>query len=295
MAESDLLLSIGSRLSVQFVGLNFDAFSKDSKVIMVDIDGAELNKPGIKTDLPIKADAKIFIQKLLSRIDHYQFQDYSEWLEKCRDYKVRYPLITAEHKRNPIDLYYFVHRLDELSRQNHIFVSDAGSSYFVAGQALKFKYGQREITSGAFASMGLSIPLAIGCSIADKDAQILAITGDGSLELNIQELKTMSCYGLNIKLFVINNGGYVSIRNTQDSVCQGRYIGSDQSSGIETLDLQKVSATFELPYFKIEKHDQIDDKLMEVMSSNGPAFVEVVCDNNQKIIEPFQLSSMVKV
>ena len=136
--------------------------------------------------------------------------------------------------------------------------------------------------------MGLTIPLAIGCNTANRDAQILAVTGDGSLELNIQELKTMSFYNMNIKLFVINNGGYVSIRNTQDALFEGRYIGSDQVGCNEMLDFQKVATAFDLPYFNIQRYEEIDDKISKIIGQKGPAFVEVVCDNNQKIIEPLK-------
>ena len=238
MKESDLVLSLGSRLAVPFVGTNLDAFSEDAKVIMVDIDNAELEKPGVKIDLPVQGDVKEVVLRLLEKLKGQNMPDYSSWLERCTGYKEKYPLITEEYKKNPIDLYYFLSRLDALSGENHIFISDAGSSYFATGQALRFEKGQREITSGAFASMGLSIPLAIGSAAARKDMQILAVTGDGSLELNIQELKTMSFYNFDIKLFVINNGGYVSIRNTQDALFGGRYIGSDQADSGELLDFQ---------------------------------------------------------
>ncbi|MCU0666059.1 MAG: thiamine pyrophosphate-binding protein [Candidatus Omnitrophica bacterium] len=285
MKESDFILSLGCRLSVQFVGINFDAFSPESKIAVVDIDEAELSKPGVPIDLPILSDAGTFIKELLARIKGKKLPLYKDWMDKCQGYKDSYPLIRAEHKKNPIDLYYFVDLLDKLSGKDDIFVSDAGSSYYVAGQALTFKDGQREITSGAFASMGLAIPLAIGCSVADNNKQILAITGDGSLELNIQELKTVSYYGLNIKLFVINNGGYVSIRNTQDNVCSSRYIGSDSASGVETLNLRKVADAFGLAYSRIDRHQDIRRKLKSIMLRPGPIFVEVVCDRNQKIIE----------
>lgn len=288
MKESDLILSLGSRLAVPFVGVNLDAFSEDAKVIMIDIDNAELEKPGIRVDVPFQGDAKEVAQKLLERLRGQNIPDYSNWLGKCTNYKDRYPLITEEYKKNPIDLYYFLSRLDAHSGKDHILVSDAGSSYFATGQALKFEKGQREITSGAFASMGLSIPLAIGSAVAKKDMQILAVTGDGSLELNIQELKTMSFYNFNIKLFVINNGGYVSIRNTQDELFDGRYIGSDQESSGELLDLQKIAIAFGLPYFNIQRYEEIDEKILEIISQKGSAFIEVVCDSNQRMVKPLE-------
>lgn len=288
MKQSDLIISLGSRLAIPFAGNNLSAFAKNAKVITVDIDEAELKKPGADFDLAIKADVKNVINKLLNKFSGVKLPDYANWMTKCQFYKENYPLITEGCKRDPIDLYYFVSRLDALAKKKNVFVSDAGSSYYVTGQALHFEKGQREITSGAFASMGLSIPLAIGCAAADKKKQILAITGDGSLELNIQELKTMSYYDLNIKLFVINNGGYLSIRNTQDALCEGRYINSDQKISKEVLDLQKVAKAFDLPYFIIKSHKEIDTKIKQIVSKPGPAFVEVVCDSKQKIIEPIK-------
>ncbi|MHC1729359.1 MAG: thiamine pyrophosphate-binding protein [Syntrophobacteraceae bacterium] len=286
MEQSDVVLALGSRLAVPFVGTQLDAFADDARIIMVDIDEAELTKPGIRLHLPVRADVKHVISALLKKASESPFPSHRQWIETCNTYKKEYPLVNPEQERNPIDLYHFINCLDSRSSERNVFVSDAGSSYYVTGQALRFEKGQREVTSGAFASMGLAIPLAIGCAIADKDAEVLAVTGDGSLELNIQELKTMSLYNLNIKLFVINNGGYVSIRNTQDTLFEGRHIGSAQAKYNEMLDFQKVAAAFDLPYYLIENCEEINSGLSAVLGLPGPAFVEVLCDHNQKIVEP---------
>jgi acetolactate synthase-1/2/3 large subunit len=288
MQQSDLILSLGSRLSVPFLGEKLDAFSKDTKVIMVDIDKSELRKPTIKINLPCWVDVKIFIRKLTRKLKKEKKLDFSTWLEACQGEKSKYPIIGCEKQKNPIDLYYFVSRLDALSGRHHILVDDAGSSYYATGQSFTFEHGQREITSGAFAAMGVAIPQAIGASFADKKAQVLAVTGDGSLELNIQELKTMSYYQRDIKLFVINNGGYVSIRNTQDRICSGRYIGSDQAGCNEILDFRKVAAAFDLSYCLIEDCEKIDQQIGQIITEKGPMLIEVVCDNKQKIIEPIK-------
>src|SRR3989344_6620293 len=136
--------------------------------------------------------------------------------------------------------------------------------------------------------MGLSIPLAIGACVAKKDAQILAVTGDGSLELNVQELKTISYYGMNIKLFVINNGGYLSMRKWQDVYFEGRRIGSDDKTGVESLNLRKIADAFDLNYERIDRWEEIDEKLKKITSDNKPLFVEVVCDSEQKLVEPIK-------
>ena len=152
-----------------------------------------------------------------------------------------------------------------------IFVSDAGSSNYICSQNLRFKKGQRELTSGAFYSMGVALPLAIGASVTEPEAQVIAITGDGSIELNIQELKTMSDNNLNIKLFVINNGGYASIRKSQDDMVGGRYT-DDQ----KVLIFSKVSEAFELPFHQIDDFAILDGRIPEILSSNGPQLIEVL-------------------
>lgn len=289
LKKSDLLISLGCRLAVPFMGTNLNAFSKDAKVIAVDIDELELRKPNIKIDLAIRADVKDIMTSLVNKILTEAMPDYSDWMATCRMIKEKYNLNTIERKRNPIDLYYLFSRIDELSGENDIFVTDAGTSYHIAEQMLKFnKNGQRQITSGAFAAMGLSIPFSVGCGVADENARVIVLTGDGSLELNIQELKTISYYGLNVKVFIMNNGGYAVIKNKQEKLFGGRYIGSDRTKTEESLNLEKVAVAFDLPYFRIEKYEEIDNTISSVFRKNGPAFVEVVCDANQKLIESYE-------
>jgi len=287
MSSADLILALGCRLSVQLVGHRFDAFAENAKVVMVDIDPAELAKPGVRIDLPILADVKHFLTAVLNRPVRSSPANTSPWLQSCQKLKSGNPMVTSDQQRNPIDLYYFMSRLDAASSGRHIMTTDAGSNYYVGGQVYQFERGQREVTSGTFAAMGLSIPLAIGASVARPDAQVLAVTGDGSLELNIQELKTMSHYGLDIKLFVINNGGYVSMRNWQDGYFEGRRIDTAENTGAGTLNFRNVARAFDLDYEVIDRHENIDPILKRITSKNGPLLVEVVCDSNQKIISPF--------
>jgi acetolactate synthase-1/2/3 large subunit len=148
---------------------------------------------------------------------------------------------------------------------------------------LKLREGQRELTSGAFYSMGVALPLAVGAAVTEPKAQVIAITGDGSIELNIQELRTVSHNNLNIKLFVLNNGGYASIRQSQDDMVGGRY-----TDDTEVLNFSKISDAFELPYHVLVNYHELDEKIPEILDADGPALIEVVCDQNQKIIEPFE-------
>lgn len=284
LSKADLVIVLGARLSVPFVGQNLDLFNKKAKIVVVDIDEAELKKPGVKIDISINCDLKIFIKKFLHLNKKTPIR--KDWLKYCLDIKKNHPMVTNFMKKDPIDLYYFMSRLDTKASAKNVLVTDSGSNYYIGGQVWEFENGQREITSGAFGAMGLSIPMAIGVSVADKRKQILAVTGDGSLELNIQELKTMSYYKLNIKLFVINNGGYVSMRRWQDTIFKGRRIGSDEKTGVPVLNLKNVALAFDLNYEIIESWKDIDNKLDEIMSKTGPLFIEVVCDNKQALINP---------
>ena len=187
-----------------------------------------------------------------------------------------------------MDLYYFMERLGELSKKNHILITDAGSNYYIGGQVWKYKNNQREVSSVTNAAMGLSIPLSIGAAVASPESQVLAVTGDGSLELNIQELKTISHYKFNIKIFVINNGGYVSMHNWADSLFKGRRLDTTNDTGEGTLNLKSVAKAFDLDHFLISDHKAVDKSLKKIFTSNKPLFVEVVTDNKQIIYDAFK-------
>ena len=288
MNQADLVIALGCRLAVQFVGHNFEAFSPDAKIVAVDIEEAELKKPGLSIDLPVHSDVKPFLEKFNQKCADQAHPDWGSWLEHCRHLVKTHPMLLPEQHRNPIDLYYFMSRLDALSGSNHVLVTDAGSNYYTGGQVWRFENGQREVTSGTNAAMGLSIPLAIGASVANSEGQVLAVTGDGSLELNIQELKTISHYGFNLKLFVINNGGYVSMRKWQDTFFEGRRIDTAEATGVGTLNLERIAQAFDLNYVLIDKYEEVDEKLTEIMADTDPLFVEVVTDDRQVIVEAFQ-------
>ena len=287
MNSSDLVLSLGCRLAPQLVGLDFEAFDK-AEIIMVDIDKAEIDKLKDFVDFSIRSDVQLFLEEINNKSSGMSFPSWDNWINYCNDLKNDNPIVVESQKKNPIDLYYFMKILGEISHEKNVLVTDAGSNYYVGGTVWNFENGQREICSGTNAAMGTTIPLAIGCAVAEPDFQILAVTGDGSLELNIQELKTISHYSYNIKLFVINNGGYVSMKKWQDDVFDGRRIDTSESTGAGTLNLKKIADAFDLDYIKIDDYKKINDQLIELMSNPNPVFVEVVTDNQQRIIEAFR-------
>ncbi|NQV73992.1 thiamine pyrophosphate-binding protein [bacterium] len=287
LLNADVIIAVGCRLSVQLAGHDLEHFSSDAKVVMIDIDSAEIEKFGERIALPIVADAKDFLRSVLSDLSPTSSPSWEDWRTRCKNLKSTGKISAAQRESNPMDLYFFMTQLDRVSGPQNIFITDAGSNYYVGGQVYNFEHGQREVTSGTFAAMGTSLPLSIGAAVASPEKQILAVTGDGSLELNIQELKTISYYALNVKVFVINNGGYVSMRNWQDSFFEGRRIGSDDETGAEGLDFRAVAQAFGLDYMLLDSAESVVEDLSSLISNPGPMFIEVLCDTEQKIVQPF--------
>jgi len=285
MREADVILIIGSSFTHAYAGDSYDSYNQDAKLIMVNIDDSETTKPGLKLDITLNIDVKQF---LITANNLYKKNDFnfSNWLSRCKYLHENLPSVDDSMAKNPINSYYFVECLNKVSKENHIFVNDAGSSNYICSQALRLKKGQRELTSGAFYSMGIALPLAIGASATEKDAQVIAITGDGSIELNIQELRTLSQNNLDVKLFIINNGGYASIRKSQDEIVGGGRYTDDE----EVLNFENVAKAFELDFEIIDNYETLETDLATILSKSGPALIEVVCDSKQVIIEPFNLN-----
>lgn len=283
MEQADLVLSLGSSLAHSFVGEARDAFSPSATIVMVDLDEAELTKSGQRVDLPVRADVGQFIGELLDALPNADLPTFGPWLAECQDLKAAHPVLPPEKCGDPINSYHLVQRLEAHSNSGHIFVSDAGGSYYATGQALTFDGGQRELTAIAFATMGIALPLAIGGVTADPSAEAICLSGDGSIELNIQELRTIAQYDLPVKVFIINNGGYSSIRHSQDEFCDGNYT---DDAGV--LNFEKVADAFGLPFARIGTVADLDPVIARVLAKTGPVLVEVLCDTQQQIVAPLR-------
>jgi acetolactate synthase-1/2/3 large subunit len=282
LVESDLIISLGCRLAPTLVHGDPENFGKDAKLVSINNDSNELNNPLYKFKLSINSDLNNFFKSFNKLISKNKLIKNSKWLNHCNFIKKNNEIENIKSKSNPIDLYRFMYDLCEYSKPRSILITDAGSNYYIGGQAWKFRKKQVEISSVANAAMGLSIPLSIGAAIASKK-QVLSVTGDGSIELNIQELKTISHYKLNIKTFVINNGGYVSMKKWQDNFFEGNRLDTEETSGVGTLNFKNIAKAFDLRYFLITKASEIKEKLMQIQKDNQPCLVEVVTDPNQKI------------
>lgn len=283
--NADLILSIGCRLAIPFTGYEYDLFGREAKKVAVDIDDIELQKDTIKLDIAIQADARQFFVALLQGITKHPIKEKMAWVLKCRHWKNKYPIITeATIKEKPICTYNLFEKLSVLLDEKSIIIADAGTVYHILSQVHQVKYGQKVITPAALGTMGFSLPLGIGAYYAAPKSTIVAVTGDGSLQMNIQELQTVVHNNIPIKLFVVNNGGYVSIRNTQNTYFNGRYCGAGPTSGVSCPDLEKVAYAYGIRYMCLRERTDLTEKLKNVLDYSGPIICEVFTDTDQQII-----------
>jgi acetolactate synthase-1/2/3 large subunit len=279
--NADVVLVLGSRLSVALTGFEYDLFMRDAKVIVVDIDSKEHQKNTVKIDKFINCNLQSFFKKINNQSIRL---DTNEWIDKCNQWKDKWPVCESKYENDEkINKYTFIDHLCKYLKSDTAVVSDAGSSYYVTSQALRIKDKQRYITSGAQADMGFTLPAAIGTCFAKK-GEVVGITGDGSFQMNIQELQTMVHYKLPLKLFVWNNNGYLSIRATQRKFFDGRAIGTDKDSGISFPEVKNIANAYGIQYFKASTVSELDSTLENVMNTEGPVICEIMCPENQEII-----------
>ncbi|MGC4979339.1 thiamine pyrophosphate-binding protein [Streptomyces sp. DT193] len=290
MAQADLVLTLGSSLSTAFVGEDADSFNPDATVVAVDIDPSQLKKKGVRIDFPVCMDVRDLLDALLIESAESTEPAASErWLATCAELKEAHPTIAGGELREPLNSYRFVERLDAHTGPGHVFVVDTGSAYYVTGQTLEFSASQREITSAAFLNMGAAVPMAVGAAFSRPDCQVLVLVGDGAIELNIQELATISQYSLDVKVFVLNNGGYASIRESQEALCEGPALEEP-----EALNFRDVAKAFGLPYRKLERAATLDADLVGLLAHRGPELVEVMCDPKQLLLRPLRADGGVR-
>lgn len=277
--NSDLVLSLGSSLNVAVTGFRYDTFAREAIKIVVDIDSNEHQKNTISIDHKIITDLNVFFAKMKNQAP---VTEYSEWNNKCLYWREKWPVCLPEYETGTdVNIYTFLDHLSKNMKSDAIVVSDAGSAYYATSQALKIRDKQRYITSGAQADMGFTIPCSIGVSIANNKSEILGITGDGSFQLNLQELQTIVNYNLPIKLFVLNNSGYLSIRNTMDKFFDSRYFGTGPESGLSFPALYKIAYAYNIPYYKIDNVKHIEYDLQHILNSPGYMLCEVICPPKQ--------------
>lgn len=270
--EADLLIVLGSRLNVKMTGYNISGFTPNAKKIFVDIDPNEINKHKFNIDLFIESDLKEFLTQIDKKIPSLNIDRWRSQVKQLRSEQIYYyPKHINMDKY--ASAYYFTDRLKEYAGTRPIITSD-GSAHVVTLQTYQLKQHQRLFTNVGCASMGYGLPAAIGASFVDKTQDIICLEGDGSLQMNIQELQTIKHYKLPIKLFVINNDGYLSIKITQESFFGGKEVASGKESGVSFPNLEKLCSAYGLPYMSISSNNEYDQVLPEVFNTKGP----IVCE-----------------
>ena len=278
LQNADLILCLGTRNNIRQVSYNWENFAKNAFKIVVDIEKSELDKPLVKPDLKVCADLKNMIPFLSGCLE---YTSDSKWLEFCQNLKDKY---SFEHhpeqaqKDEVIEPYHFTYTLTKALKENDIFVMTNGSASVCTFQNAVVKKGQRFILNSGNASMGFGLPAAIGACYQARGRNVVCIEGDGSIMMNLQELQTIVFNKLPIKLFVINNNGYSSIRQTQRNYFEGRMTGSGVESGVSVPDFVGVGKAFGLKTKRITNPKTMEDEIKEVLNSDGAVLCEVMTE-----------------
>ena len=292
--NADLILAIGARMNIRAISYNWEYFAREAKIIAVDIDPNELKKHTLHLDVPVVADAGAFIEKLREAVEEHTLPDYTEWIDRCKTYKKRYPTLEPRRKKieDVVDSYNFFDTLSNVAHDDTIFVFGNGTACVSSYQSLKLKAQQNVVVNSGCASMGYDLPAAIGAAFGGKNREVVCVTGEGSLQMNLQELQTIIHHRLPIKLFILNNQGYISIRNTQNNFFNGHKVGSDAQSGVSFPDTIKLAEAYGFKSFRIETQVDLEKQLAEILEKEGPVVCEIMLSPTEKM-EP-KLSSEVR-
>ncbi len=316
----DVLLVLGSRLNIRLISYNYKSFAEDAYKIVVDIDENELKKPTVHVDLPVHADVKDVMRSLADAAGAERAEDgkrgerecahaggfagerapagsspagdHREWLSVCRRINCLYPAVSERHYRSKmLNPYVFVRALTHALPEGETVICGNGSACVMTFQAAEIKKGQRYFTNSGCAAMGYGFPAAIGVCFAKRGERVICIDGDGSFQMNLQELQTVAYHRLNLKIVILNNNGYHSIRQTQTNMFGPPLVGVCAENGISFPDMEKLAYAYGIPFTKITEEKHIEAVVQELTNTSGPMIVEAVVDPEQNF-EP-KLSSKV--
>ncbi len=277
--NSDLLIVLGTRLSIRQVSYAYDLLAPKAYKVMVDIDQAELMKPTLNIDMPVHANLSEFIDKLSMAVEKRDdMPDFAEWRIWGRNIESKLPTLVDDNPSMPgyVNSYIFADELFKQLREGDVCVTGNGTAYTCTYQAMKVNKGVRVFANQGCAAMGYDIPAAIGAVVANDKGRTVLVTGDGSLQMNIQELQTIVTNKLPIKIFVLENEGYLAIKTTQNSFFKGHFTGSNPESGIECPDLEKIATAYGIPYISVsENGTPLMESIKDTLNSDGPMICEI--------------------
>lgn len=279
--NADLVVSIGCRLSPMLTDSQYEKFARAAKLIVIDIDENEHSKETVKIDKLILADAKFFIEALLKEDIG---ESRKEWQDKCKHWKQVFPKCEEAFKsKDKVDIYDFADRLTKHLKDNAVILTDAGLEEVIVPSVIGFRDGQRCLHPASQGCMGVALPASMGAWYSCEH-DVVAVIGDGSVMMNIQEMQTISANKMGIKIIIINNKVYSVIRTRQVELFRNRTIGTNPENGVTTPDFKDVAQCFKIPYVKINNITELDSKLEEVMNMRGPVICEVMAVEDQVYI-----------
>jgi acetolactate synthase-1/2/3 large subunit len=282
--NSDVYISIGSRLPYMVTGYNNKDFARNAYTIMVDIDKEELNRKNIKVNKKINCSADYFLKKLIEYLPTNMNID-KKWLPYCKYIRKKYPILTNEilNQKKYLNSYYFIKELSKKLNSRDTIVTDMGLSFVGTHQAFDVKKGQKLYTNAGHAPMGWGLPAAIGAFFSSaKNKRVICITGEGGLQLNLQEFATIMHHKIPIKIFIYNNGGYLTIKQTQQLGFSGRIMGANKESGIEFPNYKDIAKAHKIKYLRITNKNMLDSRIDSILSSNYAVISELIIDPEQE-------------
>jgi acetolactate synthase-1/2/3 large subunit len=283
--NADVLLVLGCRLNIRLVSYNWANFAREAFKIIVDIDPLELKKPMVKPDLPVNADLAEFLPRMLKAAANEDPKRHQKWLAQCKTWQKKYPVVLPEYwKSKQVNPYCFVDALFEQLDDKDVITTGDGTASVITFQASKLKFGQRLYHNSGSAPMGFDIPAALGAAVAlGGKRRVICMAGDGSAMMNIQEMQTIRHFKLPVKMFVFNNLGYHSIRQTQAAFFSDNIVGCGTESGLSFPDFQKISEAFGFGYRRCENHGEMKRLITETLETDGPQCCELMLD----LAQPF--------
>lgn len=278
---ADFLLVLGSRLDNMITAFSERNFARRAAKVVVDLDAAEMDKLDMPDVVRVRGDVRQFLERLLAALPEQPRQGAAEWREFCSGLRCRFPLL-EEKQAAPLrgtDLYRLTAAVGRAASADDAVVVSSTSRCNTAGHlAFCYRQGQRPVSSMGMGSMGFALPSVVGAWFGSGKKRVIMLEGDGSLQLNIQELQTIIHHGIDAKLFVFSNSGYAAIATMQDRNFDGRHLGSDAPSGVSMPSLQRIAGAYGLPYVRIEDDSQIEKGVQAAMQTKGPVLCEVLGD-----------------
>jgi acetolactate synthase-1/2/3 large subunit len=277
LQKSDLLIVLGSRLTLPQSGYDFTEFARNSYIVMVDIDPSEFKD---FAHLCINTDCTEF----LKQIQHIKYSN-NLWLDECNKLKNQFPIIEEAHVDDMFpNSYKIIDKISDFLKDDQIIVTDMGTALLSGHQAIKIKNGNTMFSSYGLGEMGFGLPAAIGAAFAGEGREVLCLNCDGSMMMNLQELQTIIQHKLRVKIIIFNNDGYLMIKHTQKMLFNGIYNSVDSNTGLVLPDYIKISDAFGYNSYRIKSWDDFYKSFPDFMNINGPAICEIFMNPNQDFI-----------